>query len=756
MKAFLILPGVLLLCISALAQDYYNSTVKVHNLTMFTPEPVQEINTELELLTPDEYESHPEYGKLPYNSPGVDYYELIDHRTANTRYYVKKGSYGKEFVTHASYFDLHYPDENGNAITIDTRLKPDPVQPGIYNALHQPNPTALNMDLGYTSIRLMDKTSFKFNQTLSAYSTDNDEQKINLQEINRVSYTVGDNGASINNAFNGIDQHLIFDNSSVKSNYILNDLSSVTPGKKYFVIEDVIILPEGYSIVSDMYEGSLTDDGLWVGELILQNSSGIEMARFATPVVYDNEELSSTSEGGPVAGYKIVQDGNSFHIKTLVKTSWLLSSSRVLPITIDPLVTGTTATWTGISGADNSPTWCSVTLAVPTPAQATLTASSVHWEYVALGGSTCGPTGCRMDDLQVQINTSCGWSPSSTLVWVCSPGCNSAGTWIPTVNDATTTALVSCFTPQCASFNINFTLYFNQFSCTTPGGCVTTCAYMSRIDIYIQGRTVEAAALAGSSSVPSYTIPDCTAQYLTLNASPTYGVPSYTYLWTPGSVTTSGYFITPPPSSTTVYTLTVTDACGNTATDNITIVNPCLTLPVDLASFTGFENNNMHYLHWTTLSEENVLSFDIERSVNGESFERLGTVKAEGEAHSYAFTDISPVSGINYYRLQVIDADNTSEYSQIISISSGIIPGDLSIDVSSTITSLQFNINSPMAGTAQVILYDVAGKEIFTQNISVGEGRTEALVNADNLAAGTYLAVLQMNSELANAKFVRQ
>jgi hypothetical protein len=326
------------------------------------------------------------------------------------------------------------------------------------------------------------------------------------------------------------------------------------------------------------------------------------------------------------------------------------------------------------------------------------------------------------------------------------------------VNDASTAGLVSCFTPQCASFNIDFTVYFNQSSCTTAGGCVTTCAYMQQVDIYIQGNTVETTLLSAGLNVSTYTIPDCAAQYLTMTASPTYGVPPYTYLWTPGSITTSSYFITPPPSSSTVYTLTVTDACGNTATDNVTIVNPCLTLPVVLVSFNGFENDGENHLNWVTASEENTSVFEIERSVNGESFLKIGSIQAKGNSNAeqqYVFTDAHPELGINYYRLKIIDADETFSYSQVISVQSGISAGELSVDVTSNLSSLQLDIHSPVAGDAHFILYDITGKEIHAQTLSVGEGRTEAHLSAEKIAAGTYFAVIQMNTETANTKFIR-
>jgi gliding motility-associated-like protein len=56
---------------------------------------------------------------------------------------------------------------------------------------------------------------------------------------------------------------------------------------------------------------------------------------------------------------------------------------------------------------------------------------------------------------------------------------------------------------------------------------------------------------------------------INLNATPANGVPTYTYSWAPTGDLTQG--ITVLPANTTTYTVTVTDLCGNQATDDVTV-----------------------------------------------------------------------------------------------------------------------------------------------------------------------------------------
>ena len=84
---------------------------------------------------------------------------------------------------------------------------------------------------------------------------------------------------------------MIFGNAQIKSNYLLKNASAFNSSKKFFVIEDEFILPDGYTLKYDIYEGSNNNFGFWHGRLKLENANGIELATIETPVIYDNNEI---------------------------------------------------------------------------------------------------------------------------------------------------------------------------------------------------------------------------------------------------------------------------------------------------------------------------------------------------------------------------------------------------------------------------------------------------------------------------------
>lgn len=103
-------------------------------------------------------------------------------------------------------------------------------------------------------------------------------------------------------------------------------------------------------------------------------------------------------------------------------------------------------------------------------------------------------------------------------------------------------------------------------------------------------------------------------------------------------------------------------------------------LPVKLQNFTAQKlNENKVGLNWQAASETNNSHFEIERSVDGASFAKIGVVRGAGNssiAKQYSFTDNAAVAEHSqipalYYRLKQIDFDGTFEYSNVVVINLG-------------------------------------------------------------------------------------
>ncbi len=93
--------------------------------------------------------------------------------------------------------------------------------------------------------------------------------------------------------------------------------------------------------------------------------------------------------------------------------------------------------------------------------------------------------------------------------------------------------------------------------------------------------------------------------------------------------------------------------------------------PVELASFTATTNSIEIILSWSTATELNNQGFEIERSEDNVSFNKIGFVPGLGpttEPKSYNYLDQPASSGTFYYRLKQVDYDGSFEYSEVVEV----------------------------------------------------------------------------------------
>lgn len=188
---------------------------------------------------------------------------------------------------------------------------------------------------------------------------------------------------------------------------------------------------------------------------------------------------------------------------------------------------------------------------------------------------------------------------------------------------------------------------------------------------------------------------------------------------------------------------------------------PSAPLPVELLSFTGWNQGSVNRLQWKTASEQNTEVFEVQKSSDGVNWTTIGERAAAGNSTqplTYDFTDNLPVLGNNYYRLKIIDFDGTFNFSNIINIQlndvvqnnfTGIYPnptgGQLNVDIQSTALT-----------NTVVRAFDVLGKVIFSQDATLVKGMNTLRLDFSHLASGTYiLQFVDVEGKSHTAKFVK-
>ncbi|HEY1201527.1 MAG TPA: DUF2341 domain-containing protein [Niastella sp.] len=97
----------------------------------------------------------------------------------------------------------------------------------------------------------------------------------------------------------------------------------------------------------------------------------------------------------------------------------------------------------------------------------------------------------------------------------------------------------------------------------------------------------------------------------------------------------------------------------------------CAVLPVHITSFEAVPaQDGTINIHWVAENEGAGDKYILERSANGSNWEAIKTIAATGNGgiQKYVTADANPLYPVSYYRLQQVAANNTTTYSQMVSV----------------------------------------------------------------------------------------
>jgi hypothetical protein len=173
-----------------------------------------------------------------------------------------------------------------------------------------------------------------------------------------------------------------------------------------------------------------------------------------------------------------------------------------------------------------------------------------------------------------------------------------------------------------------------------------------------------------------------------------------------------------------------------------------LTLPVQLLSFEAAPQNGIVLTNWAISDAVNLNHFELQRSTDGIYFETIAIVFYDASpsfSSSYQVKDMSPVKGMDYYKLKMIDNDGKISYSQTepVEINSTSV-SSISVMPNPVVSSsfkMQFkNMNQ---GIYEVMISDITGKNVYTKNIELNASQTEQLFQkTSSMITGIYIVTV--------------
>ena len=174
--------------------------------------------------------------------------------------------------------------------------------------------------------------------------------------------------------------------------------------------------------------------------------------------------------------------------------------------------------------------------------------------------------------------------------------------------------------------------------------------------------------------------------------------------------------------------------------------------PLDIISFTGNNNNTSIGLNWQSANEPNDRGhFEIEKSVDGVTFTRIGQVNNQGFSYlpnNYAFADNSPVNGANFYRLKIVSDNGMVKYSSVVKVLFGKTGRGVMISPNPAVT--EFTVSARGSSYTNLVITDRSGRAVLQQRLS-GNNNT---IDVSRLPAGQYSVTLFGAAEKTTEKLL--
>lgn len=175
-------------------------------------------------------------------------------------------------------------------------------------------------------------------------------------------------------------------------------------------------------------------------------------------------------------------------------------------------------------------------------------------------------------------------------------------------------------------------------------------------------------------------------------------------------------------------------------------------LPVSLLYFELKSENDIVKLNWVTASETNNMGFDIEKSNNGEIWNRVDFVQGNGNSNEiikYSFVDNQPYSGVSYYRLKQMDFDGKFDYSKVLSINT-IKTMNQYFRIAPNPTKGMIYFKHNFDEDYKLSIYSIDGRLMFSKEM----GAEELNMDINSLPLGVYIIEIQNRTSVIKKKII--
>lgn len=170
-------------------------------------------------------------------------------------------------------------------------------------------------------------------------------------------------------------------------------------------------------------------------------------------------------------------------------------------------------------------------------------------------------------------------------------------------------------------------------------------------------------------------------------------------------------------------------------------------LPVSFGTVRAAQQGSAIKIDWSNLTEQDVVSYSIEHSLNGRDFTGLAAVAAtrnDGGKADYSYLHTSPVRGINYYRIRSAETSGVAKVSIIVKVDTRGGKTDIILYPNPvTDRTLSLQATDLAKGQYNIRVFAANGQQVHAQALThAGGSVTEAVQLPAAVKAGIYNLVM--------------
>jgi hypothetical protein len=226
---------------------------------------------------------------------------------------------------------------------------------------------------------------------------------------------------------------------------------------------------------------------------------------------------------------------------------------------------------------------------------------------------------------------------------------------------------------------------------------------------------------------------------------------------------TTGTNITVDSAGTYVVTQRLSAGCNPYAYDTISISYDvsCQILASLVTSFRGNLADGQTVLNWTTNFNNEIDYFEVERSLDGRSFEtvsKISTKPGDNAVGNYGFTDVVSTFRMPYvfYRLKIKLSSKAIVYSTILRLNLPINRDEVLIYPNPAKDNVQLALTSDRKQEMKMMVYDLTGRLVDAKELSLKAGTNVFSINTGQWRPGTYMVQLMTQTQTNNKKLIIQ